>query len=74
MKKLGLMAMVLTVALLAGLPPCAHAWGKHATTMASFKGKVKKNKAPFGGINLAPKKQKKVKGYYRSTLTGKRVY
>lgn len=36
--------------------------------------KSNKNMGPYGGKYLAPKKQKKPTGYYRSTLTGKMVY
>jgi hypothetical protein len=36
--------------------------------------KVKKGDGPTGGNYLAPRKQRKPTGYYRSTLTGKMVY
>jgi hypothetical protein len=36
--------------------------------------KLKKNLAPYGGKYLAPKKQRRPSGYYRSTLTGQMVY
>jgi hypothetical protein len=36
--------------------------------------KVKKNSNAFGGKYMAPKKQHRPSGYYRSTLTGKTVY
>lgn len=36
--------------------------------------KANKKGGPFGGIHLKAKKARKVKGYYRSTLTGNRVY
>jgi Skp family chaperone for outer membrane proteins len=36
--------------------------------------KVKKNQNQFGGKYMAPKKQHRPTGYYRSTLTGKTVY
>lgn len=70
MKNRALIAGVVAFALCAGLAPSAHAWGKHSHSVHL---KVKKNNGPFG-ISLKAKKQKKPKGYYRETLTGRRVY
>ena len=53
-----------------GAGPSAYA--KHAPKPPHLK--VNKNMGPYGGNYMAPKKQKKPTGYYRSTLTGKMVY
>ena len=50
------------------------AYGKHNTNPQKVHFKVKKNQGQFGGNYMAPKKQKKPTGWYRSTLTGKTVY
>ena len=59
-----LMATALAVCILGGSAPSAHAlFGRH---------KTKKNPSPYA--YLAPKKQKKPSGWYRSTLNGNLVY
>ena len=50
----------------------AHAlFGRHKSNQPSVH-RAKKNASPYA--YLAPKKQKKASGYYRSTLTGELVY
>ena len=73
MRNRGLMTVMMALAMCGGLAPSAQAWGKHNASSQRIHVKAKKNSGPFG-INLNSKKQKKPKGYYRSTLTGKRVY
>ena len=55
---------------LSGAGPSAYA--AHAPKPPRLK--VKKNMGPYGGNYMAPKKQKKPTGYYRSSVTGKTVY
>jgi hypothetical protein len=56
------------------------AWGAHAAHIQRISHaphqnyKLKKNLSPYGGKYLAPKKQRRPSGYYRSTLTGQTVY
>ena len=51
----------------------AHAlFGRHKTNQSLAPRRAKKNSSPYA--YLAPKKQKKPNGYYRSTLTGDMVY
>jgi hypothetical protein len=48
-----------------------NAFAKHGPKTPHFK--VKKM-GPYGGKYMAPKKQHRPSGYYRSTLTGEMVY
>ena len=50
------------------------AHGKHGFINPKQHYKAKKNTGTFGGKYMAPKKQHRPTGYYRSTLTGKTVY
>ena len=61
---------VAALLLLSGASPNAYAG--HAPKPPHLK--VKKNMGPYGGNYMAPKKQKKPTGYYRSSVTGKTVY
>jgi len=64
-----LIAILAVTVLFGGFAPSAHAlFGLHR----SAQHRAKKNSSPYA--YLAPKKQKKPSGYYRSTLTGKVVY
>lgn len=65
----GLVGMSL---MLGGLAPSAHALFKRHKAEVPKVRRAKKNDSPYA--YLAPKKQKKPSGYYRSTLTGKVVY
>ena len=68
-----LIGMVMAAGLLGGLAPSAHAlFGKHGPKPPRAQRQAKKNASPYA--YLAPKKQKKPTGYYRSTLTGQMVY
>jgi hypothetical protein len=67
--------MMASVVLCSGLSPSASAArDKFAYGSPHPHYKVKKNDGPFGGKYLAPKKQRRPTGYYRSTLTGQMVY
>ena len=69
-----LIGVAAAVALFATLDLSAYAFGKNRFSAPKPHYKVKKNDGPFGGKYLAPKKQRRPTGYYRSTLTGKTVY
>ena len=68
---IGIAAALAALVLCTGLSQLAYA--KHFSAPKPHY-KVKKNDGPFGGKYLAPKKQRRPTGYYRSTLTGKTVY
>ena len=63
-------ALFSVLVLFSGLGQSAYA--KHGPKTPHFK--MKKNMGPYGGKYMAPKKQKRPSGYYRSTLTGEMVY
>jgi hypothetical protein len=68
-----LMAVVLGILVLGEFAPSAHAlFGRHKGNQPRVLHRVKKNSSPYA--YLKPKKQKKAKGWYRSTLTGQVVY
>jgi hypothetical protein len=71
MRNRAFITVMVALAMCSGLAPSAQAWGRHNSQRVHVK--VKKNNGPFG-ISLKAKKQKKPKGYYRETLTGRRVY
>jgi hypothetical protein len=63
------------LALSCGIGQSAYAFhGKQGSGSPKSHYKVKKNSNAFGGKYMAPKKQHRPSGYYRSTLTGKTVY
>ena len=67
-----LLALVAVSFMVGGWTPSAHAlFGRHKSDVPRVQ-RAKKNSNPYA--YLAPKKQKKPTGYYRSTLTGKVVY
>ncbi len=67
-----LVAVLAVTAMFGGFAPSAHAlFGKHSSNPPRVR-RAKKNASPYA--YLAPKKQKKPTGYYRSTLTGDLVY
>lgn len=67
--------MAAAMALSCGIGQSAYAFhGGQSIAPLKTHFKVKKNKNAFGGNYLAPKKQHRPSGYYRSTLTGKIVY
>ncbi len=67
--------MVAALALSCGIGQGAYAsHGKQGIAPPKLHYKVKKNSNAFGGKYMAPKKQHRPNGYYRSTLTGKTVY
>ena len=74
LRKYLLIGVAAAVALFATLNLSAYAFGKSRFSAPKPHYKVKKNDGPFGGKYLAPKKQRRPTGYYRSTLTGKTVY
>jgi hypothetical protein len=67
-----LIGLLAVSTLFSGLAQSAYAFGKHGSNSPHFR--VKKNVGPYGGKYMAPKKQHRPSGYYRSTLTGKMVY
>ena len=69
-----LIATVAFLALLSSFSPSANALGEHGSKPANVHFKPNKHAGLFGGNYLAPKKQRRPTGYYRSTLTGKVVY
>ena len=65
--------MVLAALMLGEFAPDAHAlFGRHKSSQPRAMRRSKKNTSPYA--YLAPRKQKKPKGSYRSTLTGEMVY
>ncbi len=70
--KFVLVCALAVLTLFTGLAPTAYAFGKHGPKAPHVK--VRKNTGTFGGKYMAPKKQHRPSGYYRSTLTGKMVY
>lgn len=67
--------MVAALALSCGICQSAYAsYGKPGSGSPKSHYRVKKNSNAFGGKYMAPKKQHRPSGYYRSTLTGKTVY
>lgn len=67
-----LTGLVAATLMLGAWAPSAHAlFRKHKADVPRVQ-RAKKNNSPYA--YLAPKKQKKPTGYYRSTLTGKVVY
>ena len=63
------------LALSCGIGQNAYAFhGKQGLSSPKSHYRVKKNSNAFGGKYMAPKKQHRPSGYYRSTLTGKTVY
>lgn len=57
---------------LGGFSSQSFALGKHAPKPPRVTRKTRKNSSPYA--YLAPKKQKKPSGYYRSTLNGELIY
>ena len=67
--------VVAALAICCGLGQSAYAFhGKQASGSPKLHFKVKKNSNAFGGKYMAPKKQPRPSGYYRSTLTGRIIY
>ena len=65
--------MVAVLTLFYGLGQSAYAaHGNSGSHKVHYK--AKKNNNAFGGNYMAPKKQHRPSGYYRSSLTGKMVY
>ena len=70
-----LMGVLAALTLWIGLSQSAWAArGNHGMINPKMHYKSKKNDGAFGGKYMAPKKQHRPSGYYRSTLTGKMVY
>ena len=68
-----LIAGVALMWMFAGFAPSAHAlFGKHAPKVPRVQRKMKKNSSPYA--YLAPKKQKKATGTYRSPVSGGLLY
>jgi len=67
--------LVAALAFCGGLAPSAFAvHGKQGFSPPKTHYRAKKNSNAFGGNYMAPKKQRRPTGYYRSSLTGKMVY
>jgi hypothetical protein len=65
--------MVLAALMLGEFAPEAQAmFGRHKSSQSRTMRRPKKNTSPYA--YLAPKKQKKPNGWYRSTVTGEMVY
>jgi hypothetical protein len=70
-----LVCMVAVLALSGGLGQSAYAaHGKHGFSSPRGHYRAKKNEGQFGGKYMAPKKQRRPTGYYRSIVTGRTVY
>jgi len=67
--------MVAALALCSSLGQSAYAaHGNSGSSSHKVHFRAKKNNNAFGGKYMAPKKQHRPSGYYRSSLTGKMVY